>query len=294
MSILFIVLNRTCFCLEQFTMCKHSCWTNEQIVVRMTYGHVHIRSIVVLARSLIGVHKCMDIDLFPMDIAHVYSYRVHIELNMTLVKVIYGTYPCRLQALFMCRTRFPRILFSQRTCAYSCLSWTISHAWSITRRIRIDVCRAYTLWYVGKSTNRFFQSNQSRLFALRLACGRVRCWFKIYLFVFFLGFFPFWSIVLIGLAFVFLLLSIVGLIGYVLGCRRPSFEQLYGNELEHLTLDDEYLLGTGGFTRMNDTKMVTRHLSNGLFGRHHQREYHYETLLPIESTSCTRTNEHMV
>ncbi|CAF2066818.1 unnamed protein product [Rotaria magnacalcarata] len=35
------------------------------------------------------------------------------------------------------------------------------------------------------------------------------------------GFFPFWGIVLLLLSFVFLLIAVLGLVGYFVGCRAP-------------------------------------------------------------------------
>ena len=108
-----------------------------------------------------------------------------------------------------------------------------------------------------------------------------------------LGFFPFWSIILIGLAFVFLTLAILGLIGYFLGCRRPSFEEIYADEFEQLTPDDEFLLGGGRVNHHNDTKISIPPSSNGYF-EYNQPEVRYESILPAERTHVGRSYEHTV
>lgn len=95
------------------------------------------------------------------------------------------------------------------------------------------------------------------------------------------GFFPFWSIILIAFAFVFLALSFIGLIGYYFGLRRPSFEELYGPEFDQLTPDEEFLLGTGTFSRLNETKYL-------------DQQTRYESLLPIDRTPIRRSHEHTV
>lgn len=107
------------------------------------------------------------------------------------------------------------------------------------------------------------------------------------------GFFPFWSIILIGFAFVFLTMAILGLIGYFLGCRRPSLEELYADEFEQLTPDDEYLLSGGGMTQRNDTKNSIPPSSNGYF-EYNLPEVRYESILPIERSRVGRSYEHVV
>jgi hypothetical protein len=108
------------------------------------------------------------------------------------------------------------------------------------------------------------------------------------MFLFYLGFFPFWSIILIGLALVFLTLAICGLIGYLLGCRRPTLEELYADQFEQLTPDDEFLLGAGGVTNMNDTKISIPASQNGYFDNN-PRDFRYESLPRIG-----QSNEDMV
>lgn len=101
-----------------------------------------------------------------------------------------------------------------------------------------------------------------------------------------LGFFPFWSIILIAIAFVFLFLSILGLIGYYFGLRRPSFEELYGADFDQFTPDEEFLLGTTGFVRLNETKSsIPATPSGGYF----DQSVRYETLTPSR-----RSHEHTV
>ncbi|CAF1270965.1 unnamed protein product [Rotaria magnacalcarata] len=108
------------------------------------------------------------------------------------------------------------------------------------------------------------------------------------------GFFPFWSIVLIGFALMFLTLAMVGVIGYLLGCRRPTLEELYGNDFEQITPDEEFLLGTGPILNMNDTKISTQNSTTGLFNNHHQRDFQYESLLLIERTRIGQSHEDVV
>ncbi|CAF3008565.1 unnamed protein product [Rotaria socialis] len=108
------------------------------------------------------------------------------------------------------------------------------------------------------------------------------------------GFFPFWSIVLIGFALMFLTLAMVGVIGYLLGCRRPTLEELYGNDFEQITSDNEFLLGTGPILNMNDTKISIQNSTNGLFNNHNQRDFQYESLLLIERTRIGQSHEDIV
>ncbi|CAF1364561.1 unnamed protein product [Adineta steineri] len=107
------------------------------------------------------------------------------------------------------------------------------------------------------------------------------------------GFFPFWSLVLIGFALIFLTFAVCGLIGYLLGCRRPTLEELYANEFDQLTPDDEFLLGAGGITNLNDTKLSIANSSHGYFDNNH-KDFRYETLPPIERTRVGQSYEHMV
>ncbi|CAF2586539.1 unnamed protein product [Rotaria sp. Silwood2] len=110
------------------------------------------------------------------------------------------------------------------------------------------------------------------------------------------GFFPFWSIVLICFGLIFLTLAVFGLIGYLLGCRRPTLEELYANEFEQLTPDDEFLLGTGEISNMNDTKISIENSSNGVFNNnnYYQRDFRYESLLPIERARIGQSHEDTV
>jgi hypothetical protein len=90
-----------------------------------------------------------------------------------------------------------------------------------------------------------------------------------------------------------LTLAVLGLIGYLLGCRRPTLEEIYANEFEQLTPDDEFLLGGGGISSMNDTKILIPNSSNGYFDQH-RRDFRYESLQPIERTHVGQSHEHMV
>ncbi|CAF3506551.1 unnamed protein product [Adineta steineri] len=105
------------------------------------------------------------------------------------------------------------------------------------------------------------------------------------------GFFPFWSIVLVAFALLFLTISVIGLIGYLLGCRRPTPEELYANEFEQLTPDDEFLLGGGGVTNVDETKTST----NGYFNNNTDRQnYHYNSSPSAERTRIGQSDEDMV
>lgn len=88
-------------------------------------------------------------------------------------------------------------------------------------------------------------------------------------------------------------LAVFGLIGYLLGCRRPSLEELYANEFDQLTPDDEFLLGAGGISNLNDTKMSIPISSNGVFDNY-QRDFRYESLQPIERKRVGQSHEDMV
>jgi len=62
------------------------------------------------------------------------------------------------------------------------------------------------------------------------------------------GFFPFWSIVLICFALVFLFISLIGVIGYFcFGCRRPKPEVYRDFEKMPQQEDDQYLLENGSY-----------------------------------------------
>jgi hypothetical protein len=108
--------------------------------------------------------------------------------------------------------------------------------------------------------------------------------------LFYLGFFPFWSVVLIALALLFLTIAVIGLIGYFLGCRRPTPEELYGNEFEQITPDDEFLLGGGGITNTTDSKTPT----NGYYTNNMQRDFRYESSPRTERTRIGQSDEDMV
>jgi len=106
------------------------------------------------------------------------------------------------------------------------------------------------------------------------------------------GFFPFWSVVLIALGLLFLTISVIGLIGYLLGCRRPTPEQLRASEFEQVTPDDEFLLGSGGITTTDDNKIPT----NGYFNNNNdqRRDFRYESSPRTERTRIGQSDEDMV
>lgn len=92
------------------------------------------------------------------------------------------------------------------------------------------------------------------------------------------------------------MLALVGLIGYLLGCRRPTTEELYANEFEQLSPDDEYLLGAGGgeLSHLNETKVFMQNpSSNGYFDQNRE-DFRYESLQPIERTRIGQSHEDMV
>lgn len=90
-----------------------------------------------------------------------------------------------------------------------------------------------------------------------------------------------------------MILAIIALIGYSLGCRRPTLEELYANEFEQLTPDDEFLLAAEGISNMNDTKISIQNSTNGLFNNN-QRDFRYESLLPMERTRLGQSHEDVV
>ena len=97
------------------------------------------------------------------------------------------------------------------------------------------------------------------------------------------------SIALIAFALAFLTIAVFGLVGYFLGCRRPTAEELYANEAEQITPDDEFLLGGGGVTAVNDTKIpIDRYLDDN------QRDFRYESSPRTERTRIGQSDEDMV
>lgn len=75
---------------------------------------------------------------------------------------------------------------------------------------------------------------------------------KIFVALVYIGFFPFWSIVLIALALAFITIAAIGFIGYLLGCRRPSPEEICAKEFEQLRSDNEALLNGADLNNQND------------------------------------------
>ena len=88
-------------------------------------------------------------------------------------------------------------------------------------------------------------------------------------------------------------LAISGLIGYLFGCRRPTLEELYANEFEQFTPDDEFLLGVEGISNINETKISIQNSSDELFDSN-QRGFRYESLSPLERTRIGQSHEDMV
>ncbi|CAF0893124.1 unnamed protein product [Adineta ricciae] len=104
------------------------------------------------------------------------------------------------------------------------------------------------------------------------------------------GFFPFWSIVLILFALVFLAIAVIGIIGHLLGCRRPTPEEIYAKDFEQLTPDDEFLLGAGGVTEVDETKPSPPidYLNSN------QQDFRYNSSPTGERTRVGQSDEDMV
>ena len=60
---------------------------------------------------------------------------------------------------------------------------------------------------------------------------------------------------MIAAALIFLSIALIGLIGYFLGCRRPTAEELRAKEFEQFTPDDEYLLSSNGANNEMDGRV---------------------------------------
>jgi hypothetical protein len=105
----------------------------------------------------------------------------------------------------------------------------------------------------------------------------------------YIGFFPFWSLALVAFALTFLTIAVFGLVGYLLGCRRPTPEELYSNEFGEKTPVDEFLLGGGGITNANDTIISTnRYYDNN------QGDFRYESSPSGGRTRVGQSDEDMV
>ncbi len=92
------------------------------------------------------------------------------------------------------------------------------------------------------------------------------------------------------MALLFLAIAVIGLIGYLLGCRRPTAEELYANEFGQITPDDEFLLGAGGITDTEESKTST----NGYYNNNNQPGFRYESSPRTERTRIGQSNEDMV
>ncbi|CAF2407747.1 unnamed protein product [Rotaria sp. Silwood2] len=102
------------------------------------------------------------------------------------------------------------------------------------------------------------------------------------------GFFPFWSIVLIALALISLAIAVFGLIGYLLGCRRPTPEEIYAKEFQQITPDDEFLLRNDGSTNPNGIQTSTNEYFNN------NQNFHYKSSPLSERTRIGQSSEDMV
>ncbi|CAF0739496.1 unnamed protein product [Rotaria sordida] len=102
------------------------------------------------------------------------------------------------------------------------------------------------------------------------------------------GFFPFWSVVLIAFALVFLTIAVIGLIGYLLGCRRPTAEEIYVKEFQRIPPDDELLLGNDGSTNANGIQISTNEYFNN------NQDFPYKSSPLAERTRIGHSGEDMV
>lgn len=105
-----------------------------------------------------------------------------------------------------------------------------------------------------------------------------------------LGFFPFWSIVLVGFGLAFLAIAVVGLIGFFLGCRRPTPAELRAEENVPQTPDNEFLLGTGENPDTSNGKVPT----NGYYNNYNQPDFRYESSPRGQRTRIGQSDEDMV
>jgi hypothetical protein len=92
------------------------------------------------------------------------------------------------------------------------------------------------------------------------------------------------------LALIFLAIAVIGLIGYLLGCRRPTAEEIYTKEFGQLTPDDEFLLGAGGITDPEENRTA----ANGYYNNTDQRDYRYESSPRAERARIGQSSEDMV
>lgn len=90
-------------------------------------------------------------------------------------------------------------------------------------------------------------------------------------------------------------MAVLGLIGYFLGCRRPSLEELYANEFDQqLPTDEDYLLAGQTYSNLNETKISIPATPNDYFNRNQRQDSTYESLLPEPRTRSIHAVEHMV
>ena len=89
-----------------------------------------------------------------------------------------------------------------------------------------------------------------------------------------------------------MVIAVIGLIGYLLGCRRPTPDELYANEFEQqLGPDDELLLGSGGFTNVDERKVSP----NGHFDENSRGGFRYDGQpSPPGRTRIGQSDEDMV
>ena len=90
---------------------------------------------------------------------------------------------------------------------------------------------------------------------------------------------------------VFLAIAVLGLLGYLLGCRRPTADQLYEKEFGQITPDDEFLLGAGGITDPEENRPT----ANGYYNNNaNQQNFRYESSPRSERTRIGQSSEDMV
>lgn len=72
---------------------------------------------------------------------------------------------------------------------------------------------------------------------------------------------------------VFLFISVIGLVGYLLGCRRPTREQLQDAEFAQMQNDDELLLGV----HVDNNGQERKPFMNGYIDNTHSPKLGYDS-----------------
>ena len=84
------------------------------------------------------------------------------------------------------------------------------------------------------------------------------------------------------------MIAIIGLIGYLLGCRRPTPEEIYAKEFQQVAPDDEFLLAGNDSTSVN----INQASQNEYF--HNNSYFPHDTSSSIGQTRIGQSNEDMV